>query len=251
MAGTRRTVGLIAGLAVVVLAVAAFGGWWFLIRDDAPKKASIDAAGKTLADASSGSTTTAAGNAAAAGGVNGTWQVDKSVGDFSDFSGTWAGYRVEEQLSGLGSNTAVGRTPDVTGSMTIEGNKVTGVEVNADLTSLQSNSGSRDAALHSRGLQTDQFPKATFKLTDPIEVPTGVTDGKKVTATAQGELTVHGVTKPVTVQISTTLKGGKAAVVGNAPIKLTDFNIEPPTGFRVLSIKNDGTFEFQIFFAKQ
>lgn len=249
MAGTRRTVGLIAGLAVAVLAVAAFGGWWFLIRDDAPKKASIDAAGKTLADASSGSTTTAAG--AAATDVNGTWQVDKSVGDFSDFSGTWAGYRVEEQLSGLGSNTAVGRTPDVTGTMTIEGNKVTGVNVNADLTSLQSDSGARDGALHSRGLQTDQFPQATFKLTDPIEVPTGVADGKKVSATAQGELTVHGVTKPVTVKIETTLQGGKAAVVGNAPIKLTDFNIEPPTGFRVLSIKNDGTFEFQIFFAKQ
>src|SRR5689334_20890525 len=179
MARTRRTVGLIAGLAVVVLAVAAFGGWWFFIRDDAPAKANIDAAGKTLSDASSATTaTTAAG--AAAGDVNGTWQVDKSVGDFSDFSGTWAGYRVEEQLSGLGSNTAVGRTPDVTGTMTVEGDKVTGVDVNVDLTSLQSDSGARDGALHSRGLQTDQFPKATFKLTDPVAVPTGVSDGKKV-----------------------------------------------------------------------
>lgn len=250
MASSRRTVGMIAGLAIVVLAAAAFAGWWFIIRDDAPEKASIDAAGQTLAESDSGTTATTA-TGASADDVNGTWQVDKSVGDFSDFSGTWAGYRVQEQLSGLGSNTAVGRTPDVTGTMTVEGNKVTGVDVNADLTSLQSDSGARDAALHSRGLQTDQFPKATFKLTDPVAIPAAVTDGKKASTTAQGELTVHGVTKPVTVKIETTLQGGKAAVVGNAPITLTDFGIEPPTGFRVLSIKDDGTFEFQIFFAKQ
>jgi polyisoprenoid-binding protein YceI len=250
MAGSRRTVGLIAGLAIIVLAVAAFGGWWMFIRDDAPEKASIDTAGKTLSEDSGGTTaTTAAG--AATGDVNGTWSVDKSVGSFDDFTGTWAGYRVEEQLSGIGSNTAVGRTPDVTGTMTVEGDKVTGVAVDVDLTSLQSDSGARDGALHSRGLQTDQFPTATFKLTDPVAVPGGVGDGKKVSTTAQGELTVHGVTKPVTVKIDTTLQGGKAAVVGSAPIKLTEFGIEPPTGFRVLSIKDDGTFEFQIFFAKQ
>ncbi len=248
MAGSRRAVGLIAGLAVVVLGLAAFGGWWFFIRDDAPEKASIDNAGKTLSE-ESGTATTAAGSAAT--DVNGTWAVDKSVGSFDDFSGTWAGYRFDEQLSGIGSNTAVGRTPDVKGTMTVEGDKVTGVDVNVDLTSLQSDSGSRDGALHSRGLQTDQFPTATFKLTDAVAVPAGVTGGHKVSTTALGELTVHGVTKPVTVKIDTTLNGGKAAVVGNAPIRLTDFGIEPPTGFRVLSIKNDGTFEFQIYFARQ
>ena len=31
---------------------------------------------------------------------------------------------------------------------------------------------------------------------------------------------------------------------------LADFGIDPPTGFSVLSIKDQGTFEFQIFFTK-
>ena len=31
---------------------------------------------------------------------------------------------------------------------------------------------------------------------------------------------------------------------------LGDFDIDPPTGFSVLSINDDGTFEFQIFFTK-
>jgi polyisoprenoid-binding protein YceI len=248
MARSRRTLGLVAGLAVVVLGVVAFAGWWFFIRDDAPEEASIDTATETLEGQQPDTTT---GDTAAAGGVDGTWAVDPSVGSFDDFSGTWAGYRVKEELSGIGSNTAVGRTPDVTGTMTVENGQVTGVEVKVDVTTLQSDSGTRDAALKGRGLQSDQFPDATFKLTQPVAVPEGVEQGQQVSGTAQGELTIHGVTKPVTVQVDTKMANGKVAVVGNAPVKLTDFGIEPPTGFRVLSIKDDGTFEFQIFFAKQ
>jgi polyisoprenoid-binding protein YceI len=232
---------------VVALAVVGFGGWWFFIRDDAPEKADIGNAADTLE--SQGSTDTTA--AAAAGSVDGTWQVDKSVGSFDDFSGTWAGYRVEEQLSGIGSNTAVGRTPDVKGTLTVDGSQVTGVDVEVDMTTLQSDSGTRDAALHGRGLQSDQFPKGTFKLTEPVSIPTGLESGQQASTTAKGELTIHGTTKPVTVKVDTKMANGKVAVVGNAPVKLTDFGIEPPTGFRVLSIKDDGSFEFQIFFAKQ
>ena len=59
------------------------------------------------------------------------------------------------------------------------------------------------------------------------------------------------MTKSVTVDVQTQLAGGSAAVVGSAPVNLTDFGIEAPTGLSVLSIKDDGTFEFQIFFARQ
>jgi hypothetical protein len=40
-------------------------------------------------------------------------------------------------------------------------------------------------------------------------------------------------------------------VVGQAPVLLSDFGIEAPTGFSVLSIQDDGVFEFQIFFTRQ
>ena len=46
------------------------------------------------------------------------------------------------------------------------------------------------------------------------------------------------------------LSGSTAAVVGQAPVTLSDFGIEPPTGFSVLSINEQGTFEFQLFFTK-
>ena len=248
-----RTQRLLAAAVVLVVALGA-AGWWFFIRDDAPEAANIDDASKTLDEQAAGNgdssdTTTADG--ADATGLDGTWDVDPSIGSFDDFSGTYAGYRMEEQLAGVGATTAVGRTPDVTGDITIAGNQVTAGTFEVDMTTLQSDSGTRDAALHGRGLQSDQFPKGTFKLTEPVSIPTGLESGQQASTTAKGELTIHGTTKPVTVKVDTKMANGKVAVVGNAPVKLTDFGIEPPTGFRVLSIKDDGSFEFQIFFAKQ
>ena len=52
-------------------------------------------------------------------GFDGTWKVDTSIGSFSDFTNSFVGYRVQEQLSGIGANTAVGRTPNVSGTITI------------------------------------------------------------------------------------------------------------------------------------
>ncbi|HEX2563585.1 MAG TPA: YceI family protein [Acidimicrobiales bacterium] len=246
MARSARTIWGAAG-AVVVLGVAALAGWWFLVRDDAPPEADIDAAGETLDEAATPGTGDASSGTA---GVDGTWSVDPSVGSFADFSGTWAGYRFDEELVGIGGNTAVGRTPDVSGTMTVADGAVTGVDVEVDLTTLDSDSDRRDGALRSRGLESDRFPGATFTLTDPVTLPAGLTDGERATVTANGELTIHGVTKEAAIELQAELQGDNAVVVGNAPIALTDYGIDPPMGFSVLSISGDGTFELQLFFSK-
>jgi hypothetical protein len=54
----------------------------------------------------------------------------------------------------------------------------------------------------------------------------------------------------VTLTVEAELSGTTAAIVGQAPVTLADFDIDPPTGLSVLSIKDEGTFEFQIFFTK-
>ena len=246
MARSARTI-WVAGGAIVVLGVAALAGWWFLVRDDAPPEADIDAAGETLDEAATPGTGDASADAA---GADGTWTVDRSVGSFADFTGTWAGYRFDEELVGIGGNTAVGRTPEVSGTMTVADGAVTAVDVEVDLTTLDSDSDRRDGALRSRGLESDRFPTATFTLTDPVTLPTGLTDGERATVTANGELTIHGVTNEAAIELQAQLQGDNAAVVGNAPIALTDYGIDPPTGFSVLSISGDGTFEFQLFFSK-
>jgi polyisoprenoid-binding protein YceI len=251
MARSRATLGLVAGAAVLVLVVVGIGGWYFFIRDDAPEEANIETAAETLDEQGSGSEPDAADPAGAPSDVDGTWAVDTTVGSFDDFSGTWAGYRVDEELAGIGAQTAVGRTPNVSGTLTVQDGQVTDVAVDVDLTTLKSDSDQRDGSIRSRGLQSDQYPTASFALTDPIEIPDGLADGQSASTQASGELTLHGVTKPITVDVDAQMGNGTVAVTGNAPIKLSDFGIEAPTGFRVLSIQDDGTFEFQIFFAKQ
>jgi polyisoprenoid-binding protein YceI len=238
---------VVAGV-IVVLGVAAVAGWWFLLRDDAPPEADIDAAGETLDEAATPGTGDGFSDEVA--GVDGTWTVDQSVGSFADFSGTWAGYRFDEELVGIGGNTAVGRTPDVTGTMTVADGAVTAVDVEVDLRTLDSDSDRRDGALRTRGLESDRFPTATFTLTEPVTLPAGLTDGERATVTATGELTIHGVTNEAAVELQAELRGDAAVVVGNAPIGLADYGIDPPTGLSVLSISDDGTFEFQLFFVK-
>lgn len=239
----RRLIALLVG-AAVLLVVAGVAGWWFLIREDAPPEADIAAAGETLESGDE------SGDDAAPGGLDGTWTVDGSIGSFDDFSGTWAGYRAQEELARIGANTAVGRTPDVTGSMEVDGGTVTSVDVEVDLTTLQSDESLRDQALASRGLEHDRFPTATFALAEPLEVPEGIDSGEQVSTTATGALTLHGVTRDVTVDVEAQLDGDRAAVVGSAPIRLSDFDIDPPSGLSVLAVEDDATFEFQIFFVR-
>lgn len=245
MARSRRTVTIGVG-ALVVLAIAGFAGWWFLIRDDAPGEASIDDASQTLDDAGSDS---------GSSDLSGAWQVDTSIGTFDfpaeDFSGTWAGYRFDEELGGIGAQTAVGRTPGVTGTMTVDGDQVTAVDVEVDLTGLVSDQDRRDEAIRSSGLETEQFPTGTFSLTEPVALPDGVASGERVTTTVAGDLTLHGVTRPVELEVEAEMDGSAAVIVGNAPVAMADFQIEPPTNALVLSVDEEGTFEFQIFFSRQ
>jgi polyisoprenoid-binding protein YceI len=134
--------------------------------------------------------------------------------------------------------------------MTVASGKVTGVDVEVDLRTLDSDSDRRDGALRTRGLESERFPTATFALTEPVTLPPALGDGERASASATGDLTIHGVTNRVTIVLQAELRGDRTVVVGSAPVTLADYGIDPPTGFSVLSISDDGTFEFQLFFAR-
>src|SRR6185295_4385917 len=119
---------LLIGL-VAVIAIAAAGGIYgfaTLFLHPAPSAVALDP-GSSQPAASIGSLPSGATSTLAAG-IDGTWAVDRSVGSFSDFSSSWVGYRVDETLAGNRANTAVGRTPDVTGTLVISGTQITSVD---------------------------------------------------------------------------------------------------------------------------
>jgi polyisoprenoid-binding protein YceI len=264
-ATSRR--GPILGLAgIAVLAVAAAGLWYLFFRPSGPAPvslgggpsqsaaAAVDATATATAAASTGAETSrgpAASTGASSGtssgaGISGTWNVDPSIGSFGDFSGTFVGYRVKEQLASIGAQTAVGRTPNVTGSATIDGTAVTAAEVSADLTSLQSDDPRRDGQLHGQALETDQFPTATFTLTQPIDLGRVPGEGETLGATATGDLTLHGVTKSVQIPLQARLGNGVVTIVGSLPIRFADYGINPPRSMMVLSVEDNGILELQL-----
>ena len=74
------------------------------------------------------------------------------------------------------------------------------------------------------------------------------TAGKTVTASATGDLTIHGVTESVTFDVDAKVDGStiRVATAKPVPVKLADHKITPPTGGPVASVEDTGSFEFLI-----
>jgi polyisoprenoid-binding protein YceI len=254
---------------LVVLAALAFGAfaYWFL-SGDAPDEVEISSAvaelttdtsatdtSGTNAPAASATDTSGTVAAATSTGIDGTWTVDTSVGEFSyeESTGTFVGFRVEEELSGLGSTTAVGRTPEVSGTVVIDSTSgtatLTSATIEADLTALTTNDSRRDdKALDALG--TDEYPTATFVLLDPIELPTGAADGDTVSVTAHGELTIHGVAQTVDIALDAQLVGNTVVIVGSLDVVFADYGVAVPSSPIVVSAEDHGVIELQLFLSR-
>ncbi len=231
----------LAGVGVLLV-----GAVWFLfIRSDAPPEASLEEAVAAVAE--DGKTDT--GNASdestevvGANGLDGTWVADPGL--------SFAGYRITEELASIGATTAVGRTSEVDANLTFVGTQVTELSVTVDMTTLQSDRSRRDSAMKTRGLETETFSTATFLLSEPIDLGSTPQDGETINVTAVGELTVHGTTNRVAIELEGSLVDGTMVVVGSTDVMLTDYTIEAPTGFSVVSIADVGTIELQLAFGR-
>jgi polyisoprenoid-binding protein YceI len=234
---------VIAAVAVVLLVGAAGLGYLFL-RGAPPPAVGVasPSAGSASADPATPGTTSPPGT------IDGSWAIDPTVGAFEDFSGSFVGYRVVETLANVGANEAVGRTPDVTGSLVLDGSTVTSVDVTADLTTLQSDDSRRDGQLQRQGIETGRFPTATFTLTSPIDLGAVPVDGRVIEVTATGDLTLHGVTRSVEVPLQAVLSDDVVTVSGSIDIAFADFDVVRPNSFVVLSIEDHGVMEFQLHF---
>lgn len=171
-------------------------------------------------------------------GVDGTWKVG---------SGSQAGYRIQETLFGV-SNTAVGRTTAVTGTITIAGTTVSAGSFTVDLTKVTSDRSERDGQFQTRIMNTAAFPTAKFSLTKPIDLNTLPAEGVQVTESATGDLTMHGVTKSVTFQVTAQRAGSNIQANGSIPITFADWNISNPSGGPATT-GSTGTLEFLLSFS--
>jgi len=239
----RRRRLLIIGSIVGLIAVVGIGAIiWFLTRS-APEEVSLESA---VEDAQ---TATTAGSSFE--GIEGEWVVDTSVGEFSfeDATSSFVGFRIKEELSTIGDTEAVGRTPTIDGRLSISGLAVTEVSIVADMTDIVTETSRRDARVQS-ALSTSQFAEATFTLTESFDIPADLADGDQFSVTANGDLTIAGVTNPIAVPLEAQVVGDLVVVVGSVDIVFADWDVSVPSAPIVLSVEDHGPLEMQLFFRR-
>ena len=68
--------------------------------------------------------------------------------------------------------------------------------------------------------------------------------------TASGALTLHGETHPIQIKLTGRLAGDVLVLVGSLEITFSDFGIEKPESFKVLSVEDHGILEVQLILTR-
>ena len=170
-------------------------------------------------------------------------RVDLVVGDSE------ARYRAQEVLVGRGANEAVGRTSNVSGAIQVEADGAIAADqsrIIVDLTSLQSDSSTRDNYIKRSTLRVSEFPNAVFVVTSapglPVPLPTSGTAAFEL----MGDLTVRGVTRPTTWQATATFAERDVTGSATTTVLMTDFGMTPPRVGSVVSIEDSVKLELDV-----
>ena len=152
------------------------------------------------------------------------------------------GRNVIKFISKAPLETNEGKTVQIDGSVEVDLADAASAagQFEVDLTTVKTGIEMRDQHMREGYLHTDSFPKATFKIVKVTKaIPKQLADGQPVEIEAQGELTIHGVTKPIAVSGTVTylkeseatqarLPGDLLHIDVGTPILLSDFKVERP-----------------------
>jgi polyisoprenoid-binding protein YceI len=237
---------LIGGIGVLAILVVC-GTWLYIhvIEGPAPAPLSLKPAASSAATsepasspATSAPASTGSAGTGSAGTVAGTWRVG---------SGSIVGYRVSEVLAGQ-NNVAVGRTSDISGSLTIRGTTVTAASFTVQMATIKSDQSQRDAQFNGRIMDTASHPTGTLTLTSPIALGSLPADGVIRTYHAAGNLMLHGHSRPVTFALQAELTGTGIEVSGSIPVLFANWDIGNPSFGSFVTTQNHGELEFLVKF---
>ncbi len=223
----RRLIIGVAGVVVIVVLAAVLGPYVYIHFIEGPAPAKLEL------PKSSGTTSTAPGSAVTSSSLEGVWNVG---------AGSQAGYRVQEVLVGQNA-TAVGRTSEIWGSMTISGSTVTKATFTVDMASVVSDQSERNAHFDGPIMDVSQYPTATLTLAGPIDLGTIPTEGAVEHYNAEGDLDMHGVTKSVNFPVTAERVGSGIDVLADVPITFSEWNIANPSIGGFVTTANSGTLE--------
>ena len=172
-----------------------------------------------------------------------------------DPSATKVSYHAHEQLVGRDlPSEAVGTSSAVSGSIAIapDGSILADQsQISVDLRQLTSDESRRDNFIKSNTLQTSRYPTATFVAREVSGLPNPLPNSGQATFQLSGDLTVHGVTRAVTWQVTTRFGDSEVSGDASTQINISDFGMTPPKAGPVLSIQDGVTLELAFRASRQ
>lgn len=161
-----------------------------------------------------------------------------------------AKFRVREQLAGINFPTdAVGCTGTVAGQIVIQPNGQfvpASSQVTVDLRGLKSDSTQRDDFIKQAVMQTQRYPMASFVPTAAQGLPSPLPANGDATFKLTGQMTVHGVTKEQTWDVTAKRAGNQLTGSATTSFKFEDYGMQPPRVPMVLSVVDEIRLELQL-----
>jgi polyisoprenoid-binding protein YceI len=164
------------------------------------------------------------------------------VGDQSEAKMT-----VHQKLVALPDpNDAVLSTSAFRGQLVLgfDGKPTDGSTIQVDLRTLKSDEPDRDNFIRGNTLQSDQFPIAEYAITGVEDWAGPLQEGQQATFKTDGQMTIHGTTKPVTFDTTATLNGDAITGTATTSFKFQDFGMSAPdiSGF----VKAEDTIKLEV-----
>jgi polyisoprenoid-binding protein YceI len=185
---------------------------------------------------------------AALGAQGGTYQIDQTatsvliqVGKGGLFS--FAAHDHEVTAPAVAGSIVLDQTDVTKSKVSLEFNatalKVTGKgEPAEDVPEVQA------AMLSDRVLDVRQYPTITFR-SNRVSLVNKAAD--RLTLNVAGDLTLHGMTRPVTTRVEVSLKDPSLTATGTARIRQTDFGMKPVTvGGGTVRVKDEVDVVFRV-----
>lgn len=126
--------------------------------------------------------------------------------------------------------------------------KISQLDFSVTAESLESGKGGMDKNTY-KALKTNDYKKIIYKMDKVINID--CTSKSQCLINTSGFLTIAGTKKPIEITFESKISEGKIVLSGNKSIKITNFNIDPPTAmFGTITTGDEVNIKFQAVFTK-
>ena len=182
--------------------------------------------------------------AAVPGALTGNWRTT---------TGSYTGYRVVTRIAFAGPRIIAGRTTAVTGSAQVRlisgRERLTAARFTADLRKATTGDAFYDRQAASL-LEVSRYPNGIFVLVTPLVLPTARALAAGTSVSLVGNLTLHGVTRRVTVPARVIGTSSRFTVTGTIAVKLTDYRIPLVAAGGLARTDDRATVDFRVIYVR-